>query len=81
MKQITFSMHIDPSLYNFLLRGCHEALVTYSVLELQGEVHFNKVEQIAIDPRAMMLLNDNVKVVDQAMNAAQNNFNSTFVNP
>lgn len=81
MKQITFSMHIDPSLYNFLLRGCHEALVTYSVLELEGEVYFNKVELVATDPRVMMLLNDNMQVVDQALNAAQNNFNSTFVNP
>lgn len=81
MKQITFSMHIDPSLYNFRLPGCREAKVTYSVYVVEEEVYFNKVELIAIDPRAMMLLNDNIQVVDQAMNAAQNNFNSTFVNP
>lgn len=81
MKQITFSLHIDPSLYNYMLPGCREAKVTYSVYELSGEVYFNKVESIAMDLRVMMLLNDNVEIVDQAMNAAQNNFNSEFVNP
>jgi hypothetical protein len=81
MKLITFTTPLDASLYSFLLPGCQEVKVTYSVLEVEGKVSFHDVEEIGARPKLMLLINNWPAVYDHAHKAALNNYHSLFVNP